>query len=283
MRIIRIVLVLVSLAGVGPAAADMEIEVGGQPIDVPLPEGFVELTPAMSPYYEALGAYIGPGNLRYATLISSEDADALLRGEAIELHRYFNLETQRAISTRSVSTAQFAELRGIMRNEMDELYASVEEQLPGMIDAGDRKLTTQFDADIAVQLGGLLPMPVHLDTDNAIANSMFATVGAAVDGENTGSVVVSATTLVLHVKDKVLFLYAYGEEADLEWTREAVERWGRDVLVANSLAMAEQSTTEAGDQGGIDWGSVIRNAFFGALLAVALLVLLNYVGKRRRQ
>jgi hypothetical protein len=224
MRNTKLVLAVTLLQGLGLDVRALEIEVGDRPINLPLPDGFVELTPAMSPYYETMRAYIGPNNLRYATLITANDAEALLRGQDIELERYINVESENGISATSVSSAQFTDFRSILQSQIDNMYATVEKQLPELVSKGNHELSEEFDADLAVELGGLVPLPIHLDTDNAMANSMFMTVGATIDGKDVDADIVAATTLFLHVKDKVLFLYVYGQESELEWTREAAER-----------------------------------------------------------
>lgn len=283
MRNTKLVLTFILLQGLGLDVRALEIEVGDRPVNLPLPDGFVELTPAMSPYYETMRAYIGPNNLRYATLITANDAEALLRGEDIDLERYINVESEKGISATSVSSAQFADFRGILRSQIDDMYANVEEQLPELVTNGNHELSEEFDADIALELGGLVPLPIHLDTDNAMANSMFMTVGATVDGENIGADVVAATSLFLHVKDKVLFLYVYGQESELEWTREAAERWATDILAANPLSAAEQRAVERSDSISIDWSQVLEKALIGALVGGAIGLFSFLFRKRQKQ
>ncbi len=191
-------------------ASAAEIKVGDRLINVPLPDGFVELTPEMSPYYETSQAYIGPNNVRYLALVAEDKAEALLRGEDVQLYRFMNVESEKGISESSVSSRQFTELRTILRNQIDEMYAKVEKQMPDLVKKGNAAISAEFSADVAVELGGLVPLPIHLDTDSVIANSMYMTVGGTVSGEDVGSNVLAATTLFLHVKDKVLFLYVYG-------------------------------------------------------------------------
>lgn len=282
MRNTRLVLAVILLQGIGLDVSALEIEVGHRPINLPLPDGFVELTPAMSPYYEAMRAYIGPNNLRYATLITTNDAEALLRGEDIEIQRYINVESEKGISAISVSSAQFADFRSILRDQIDDMYANAEEQLPELISKGNHELSEEFDADLAVEFGGLVPLPIHLDTDNAMANSMFMTVGGTVDGENIGAEVVAATTLFLHVKDKVLFLYVYGQESEIEWTRETAERWATDIVAANPLSAAEQRAVERSDSIGIDWSQVLEKTLIGAFVGGAI-GLFSFLFRKRQK
>ena len=215
-----------------------EIVVDQRKLSIPAPAGFVELTPAMSPYYDAMWAYVAASNTRYLTLIEEAAADAMLRGEDVDVGRYLNIETQTAISRMSITTAQFGEYRDVMRDQLFNMIEQVQNQFPEITDAGNTSLSEKYDAELAVQLGGMVPLPIHLDTDNAIASSMYMTVGATVDGEDMGSDVLAATMLSLHVKDKVLFVYAFGPEKDLEWTRAAASTWATRIVAANSPAGA---------------------------------------------
>lgn len=283
MRNTRLLAAAILLQGLGLSAGALEIEVGDRPINLPLPDGFVELTPAMSPYYETMRAYIGPDNLRYATLIPANDADALLRGEDVEFERYFNVESEKGISATSISSAQFSDFRSILRSQLDDIYSNVDEKVQELVSKGNRKLNDEFNADLAVELGGLVPLPVHLDTDDAMANSMFITVGGTVDGEDIGADVLAATTLFLHVKDKLIFLYIYGQESELEWTREAAEKWATDILAANPLSAAEQVAVDRPTSLGIDWNQVLEKALIGALVGGAAGLFAFLFRKRRKQ
>jgi hypothetical protein len=216
-------------------------------------------------------------------LITANDAEALLRGQDIELERYINVESENGISATSVSSAQFTDFRSILQSQIDNMYATVEKQLPELVSKGNHELSEEFDADLAVELGGLVPLPIHLDTDSAMANSMFMTVGATVDGENIGADIVAATTLFLHVKDKVLFLYVYGQESELEWTRQAAERWATDILAANPSSAAEQRAVERSDSIGIDWSQVLEKALIGALVGGAIGLFSFVFRKRKKQ
>lgn len=235
MRRVRILSGLL-LAGIWLNAGAADIVVGERTISIPVPQGYIELTPDMSPYYESMWAYVAASNHRYLTLIQASKAGAMRRGESVDVGRYMNIETEKNLSRMSISAAQFDEFQDVMRNQLLELTARVEERLPEITSAGNASLSEQFDADLAVDLGGLVPLPIHHDTDNAIASSMFLTVSATVNGEDMGSDILSATMLSLHVGDKVLFLYVYGAQADLLWTRETAGAWADRILAANRQA-----------------------------------------------
>jgi hypothetical protein len=270
------------LQGTGLSVGAAEIEIGDRVIEIPLPDEYAELTPQMSPMYEAMQAYISPQNVRFMTLIAEDKAAALLRGEAVDLGRYINVESQKDISAASITSAQFAELRSAFRNQIAEMYANVEKQLPDLVAQGNSALSETFSADVAVELGGLVPLPVHHDVDNAIANSMFMTVGTTVNSEDAGVNVLAATSLILHVRDKVLFLYVYGTESDLEWTRNTAANWSTEIIDANPLSTDEQRAVDKSGSAGIDWNRVLERTLIGALIG-GVIGLLSLLFRKRRK
>lgn len=280
---LKLIFAFLLIQGVSLSAGAVEVKVGDRLINVPLPDGFVELTPKMSPYYETTQAYIAPSNVRYLTLITEDKAEALLQGEGVELGRYINVESEKGISAASVSSGQFRELRSILRNQIDDMYANFEKQLPEIIDEGNKTVSVEFAADIAVEIGGLVPLPIHLDTDNAIANSMFMTVGATVDDEDVGTDVLAVTTLFLHVKDKVIFLYVYGSKSELDWTRDAAAMWATDIVAANPLSTDEKRAVDKSGSYGINWSQVLEKALIGALVGGIIGFVSFFFRKRNKK
>ena len=270
--------VLLGCCLTGISASALEVDVGERRIEFPLPEGLVELTSDMQPYYQTINAYVAPGNLRYFTLLPAADAEALLGGQQIELRRYINVETAQAIKDKSVSTAEFSELRATYLAQNTEMYAGLEEKLPDLLRGGNDAVSRELDVDVVVELGGFIPQPVHANTDETIANSMFMTVNTSVDGVEASPVVLAATTLLLHVSDKVVFLYVYGAQADLEWTRSTAAAWAGAILAANPLSGAEQTAV---DQPG-RLGKILVSALLGAVLAGGA-ALLTVLFRRRRE
>ncbi len=276
----KLILAALLITGLSLNAGAADINVGNRLVNVPLPDGFTELTPDMSQYYGTIQAFVAPTNTRHLTLIPNAVADAMLRGELVDLERYMSIESEQGLSAASLSAAEFAELRRHYRDQVDELYATVEERLPGMLEEGNRVVSEALSADMAVDFGGMVPLPIHLDTDNAIASSLFMTVGATVNGENVGSDVLAGTSLILHVKDKVLFLYVYGPESDLEWTRETAAAWATSIVAANPFYSEEQRGAEKPDSFSGDTGRIFEIALIAALIG-ALIGLVSFFLRRR--
>ena len=82
---------LLALAGLACNANAASIDLGGRQIEIPIPDGFVELTPDMAPYYDTMSAYVGPNNVRFLTLqiigcFKSRHVDVQNRDRSLVVH-----------------------------------------------------------------------------------------------------------------------------------------------------------------------------------------------------
>jgi hypothetical protein len=269
-------------AGLGAGAFAEDIDVGESTISIPFPDGFVELTPEMGPYYDTMAAYTMPTNVRFFTLVPTETAETLLSGEYVDLPRFFNIESERAMMDRSVSTSDFAELRAYLSSQLEQLFVTVEETVGEVVDQSNAALSESYGAEVKADVGETVPLSVHTNTENKLAFTSKTTVGGTFDGAASEPDTIITTSLILHVQDKVLFLYVYGTGDDIEWTRRQAAAWGDAILAANPLSSEAQAAREEADAFGIDWNSVLRNAAIGAV-AGGLIAFIASIFRRRRK
>ena len=262
------------LAALLAAASAEDINVGGQRNEIPPPRGYTKLLPTMAPYYETMQAYVAPTNIRYVTLIDDAAATKLAGGEFAELIRYMTIETEKGISARTVSSAMFNELRDVLGAQIDDIMAQVNELMPGMIDKGNALLSESLDLDVNLSVGELVPLPEMINSDSVTGYSMYMSVAANVGGEANDAQVVSATMLAVHVKERVLFLYVYGDEADVAWTRSTASQWADAIRAANPAAGDAGAASAVDAPGGFDWGRVVSMAIIGAVIG-GLIVLIG--------
>lgn len=277
------ILAVFLLAGISLSVGAVDIDVGGRQVTVTIPDGYTELTSNMSPYYEISQAYIAPTNYRYLSLIPKAKADALLNGEVVELERYMNVESEKEISIRSVSAARFDEFRGFLRTTLDEAFEEVSKRLPGMFDKANAKLSESFDVDIALSTENMVPLPIHLDSTNALASSMYINYEFSISDEDMGSYVVAVTMLFLHVKDKVLFLYVYGSESDLEWTRDFADNWAVQIVAANPVSAEVKRALDRPVSHGVNWDTVLEKAALVGLIGGFIGFFVMLLRRRKKE
>ena len=78
---------------------------------------------------------------------------------------------------------------------------------------------------------------------------------AAEDVDETN--IVSSTSTYLNAAGRVLFLYSYGQQGDLEWTRTASRDWGKRIMESN-LQPPQGSW--------FDWNKIGSKALVGAFV-----------------
>jgi len=201
------------------------IQVRDRVIRIPLPDEFAVLTPQMSPHYEILNSFTPVTNVTYVTLIPAQKAAALAVSDQVRLPRYLTVSSQKqGWGTATVSPEKFLELRQALRSQFDQLHAEFEEEV---------------GKDPAVDLVAHEPLPIHLDTEHAIAFSSLETVGGGADDEGATTQVRATTTTFLRVGDKLLYLNVFGPESDLDWTRELSEKWAAEIVAANPRPAGE--------------------------------------------
>ncbi len=233
------------------AVSAVEIEAGGRTIEIPIPSDYAELTPDMSVQYEAMYAYVVPTNERYLVLVPSEAAEAYLRGKDAEYDRYMMVEAEIRSIRFDITQDQFDELRSVMRAELEAAWKSIEGSLPDLFEDATDSINAIVEADVELSMGEVIPFEPHVDNENAFAFSQLVSMGVAVDGEELDPEVGMVTATIVNVRDKMIFVYVYGGEGDLEWTREFANNWVDQILAANG-----EQTTQSGPN--LTRGGILR-------------------------
>ncbi len=242
------------------------LQVGGRSLEVPEPDGFVEVTPEMPGLYGITRGIVDPDNETLAYFIPSEMADAAKAGQATPPKKYFVLKVQGNTEFVALDAAGFGGLVAGVKSSNQMISEEMKSQL------GD-----DYSPAAVVKLRGVAALPPHQESDVVFAYSMLTNSGAF------GQPMMSATTSYANVAGKMLILHAYGEESDLEWTRSAAGAWTKAVLAANpkppASGLANSAATSAGEQFG---GGDLKSGVIGAVVGVVLAVLVLGLKKRKK-
>ncbi|MGH8446018.1 MAG: hypothetical protein ACREVL_12170, partial [Solimonas sp.] len=122
-------LVMLSLLpGMGAAA---EIVVGGVTLEVPAPPGYERVTPKLATHYQIEQTLVPQTNEALAAFYSEADMARIAAGETPDLSRRFTVQTYKALIGRTVSTADFAQLKSIVVAQNRDLTEKLEQLMPG--------------------------------------------------------------------------------------------------------------------------------------------------------
>ena len=106
---------------------------------------------------------------------------------------------------------------------------------------------------------------------------MYINYGVSAEGAKE-KVIVSATTTFVNVSGKVLFLYCYGPQDELEWTRSASKSWVEKVMVSNTQPPARSSGGR-----GIDWSKMLEKVIVGGIIGGLIALILGFLSKFKKK
>lgn len=268
-----------------PALALAEgISVGGVAIDIPAPPGFVAVTPEMPELHRLLQQFVAETNEELAAFIPAELAPAARAGEIPAAPRRFSVQVAKLVRDRAVTASDFAELKATVRTHIESIHAEVEKQVPGLIEEVNAGLEEQFQVGALLSGLQMLPFPIHAESERTLAQSVLVHYDMNPElvegGESSGA----ATTVFAHVRGRVLALHAFGEQGDLEWTRQAAGDWAAAILAANPLEAADRfrESTFGAAMTRIDWSRAGIMGLVGALAGL-LISLVSRVGRRAKR
>ena len=242
-------------------------------LDIPSPEGFSQVTQEMDAVYRMSIQLADPMNDQLAYYISESDVPVAMLDEMPALERYYILKVNRELKNMVVGSKDFAELKSVTKRQNREVFKSMETQIPGLLEKMSKGISREFDVDFALKLSPMVPLDPHYETDNTIAYSMYFNLGVEVEGSKE-DLIISATATYINVEGKILFLYCYGPQEDLEWTRSASKAWAGMVMASNS-----QPPSHSPGSRGIDWGKVFGKGGIGVIVG-GLIALVSWVFSR---
>jgi hypothetical protein len=267
-----------------PVSLAVDISVGGVSLAIPDPDGFRPVTQQMPALYELQRQLVAPTNEEFAAFIPEADVPAALANDIPDLPRRFAVQTAKPLVSAPIAAADFIRLKSALRSQNAELLAQVEERLPGLIRDLNEGLTEKYGPDVALSVPQFVPFPVHEETDRTMAYSALVKYDVT---DQTGAATTFTsvvTTTVIHIRGKVLFLYSYADQADLEWSRAASRRWANTVVAANppdAAASVREALPSAVSR--LDWSQVGTKAAAGAIGGMVIGLVIALIGRVRRR
>lgn len=260
--------ILLAVLLLAPHLADANrISVGERDIRIPTPAGFAPVTPGMGELYEMQALFVAPGHQEFITFVAEEIVPQLLQGDIPVLERRFSVQTATSVLRADVSAAGFQDLKGMVKAENNQMVRQVEEKVPGWMDQLNENFDDRYQFDPALSMSQLVPLPVHHEGPRSMAYSAFTQYRMNDEFGDPFDFIVTVTATFVHVNGRVLFLYAYGAEDDLAWTREAAKAWAADIIAANPQA-ARAGVSSARTGGGFNWAKIIAAGVLGGIVVL---------------
>src|SRR6185503_2873556 len=149
------------------------INVGSTEISVPAPPGFAPVTSEMKATYQLQQQFVAPMNQLFLGFIEEGEVGTAMTDELPALNRTCTIQALKQLVGQTVSKSQFAELKKELKAQNEKMISKIEKGLPGAMKKINDGITKEYGVDVGLQLGQMIPLPVHEETDRTIAFSML--------------------------------------------------------------------------------------------------------------
>lgn len=270
-------IVITFLVFIAGFASDETFSIGGKELVIPTPRGFSRITQDMDAVYRMSLQLVDPQNDQLAYYISDSDIPTAKVGELPSLERTFILKVNKQLKNMVIGSEDFAKLKNITKSQNKEIFESVRSKIPGRMKGISEGISKEFDVDFALQISRVIPLDPHFESDNALAYSMYIAYGISAEGTKDESIV-SATVTFVNVSGKVLFLYCYGPQDELEWTRSASKYWAEKTMDSNT-----QPPTRSSGGRRMEWNKIIEKGIGGAVIGGLIALILGALSLFRKK
>ena len=237
------------------------INVGNAEISVPVPPGFAPVTKEMKLTYQLQQQFVAPMNQLFLGFIAEGEVGTAMTDELPSLNRTCTIQALKQLVGQTVTKSQFAELKKELKSQNEKLISKMEKEIPGAMKKINDGITKEFGVNVGLELGKMVPLPVHEETERTMASSMYVKYEMGKQLAKATSFVGVVTATYAHVKGKLLFLYCNGQEQDLQWSRTTSKAWADALIAANPGGVESNRRETSGGFG----SRVLRYALVGAI------------------
>jgi hypothetical protein len=266
MKILFTLLFSLCMAGISSAET---FDIDGKIITVPNPQGFTKVTPDMTAVHEFSKLLVDPANDMLAYYIQDSDVAVAQAQEMPMLEKTCMLKIGKQLITKIVSQKEFEELKNFMKENNKTMHDAVKDKIPEVLDEQNRALSEAYGAEFKIGIERMIPYDVYYEDENAFAYPIQMVMNDVVDGVPTKIVLAMAMACV-NVSGKVVYLYSYAPEDEMESVKTSVQSWSESILASNTAPPTGSST---GSSTGINWERVGEKAVLGAIIGGLIAVI----------
>ncbi len=238
------------------AAGPVVIDVGGRPIKLPEPAGFVRCDGISKDWDFGMSSLLPASNRLLATFGTQADQDELGKGEVPDYSRNLNAQVTRSLETMEIGERTFSGMRAGIKAEIDKALVNLEAEMKKITEASNKMFNKNFGADAALSITDTAVLGYFEDTDSSLGFTMAMNVSAKGDSKPSRSI---AACLMIPINGRGVNLYStapYRQESDRQEVETSVKAWRDAILAVNPKVR--------GPAAGFDWEKVASSAGAGA-------------------
>ncbi|MBB3048868.1 hypothetical protein FHR99_003142 [Litorivivens lipolytica] len=270
-----VTLAMIVLGLFGQAHAEEEnvtVQVGEKRIEIATPPGYFQVTPNMQPLYRFATIMVAESNRFLTYFVPEKHKEAVVSGEMPVMERWYAVQTLAGYEDRKILPEHLQASARFLREHYADAYAKIQPDMDANMVKVSGELSQDSGVDVSVSMNGMEFYPAHEESDSHFSHSMMNSYDMAIES-GTKETKVAATVTTALINDRMVFMYVYGEESGLEWTRSAASEWVASTFKANgvnsvSASKAKAQTGDARTEKAVASGLSSWKAVFIALMAV---------------
>lgn len=251
--------------------------VGKKTLEVPSPDSFALVTPQMDTVYRLSLQMADPMNDLLAYYIPESEVPTAMSGGIPSSWQNYSLKVNKEIKNLVVGSKEFANIKNAIAQQNQKILESIKAKMPELMGKTSKGVSEEFDVDFAMNLSQMVPLEPHHETDNSFAYSMYLNYSASAEGHEE-DFIVAGTVTFLNVSGKILYLYCYGAQEELEWTRNASKSWEEKILKSNTRPPEKSPAGR-----GVDWSRVVEKGIIGAILGGLIALMFSIFSRFKKK
>jgi len=247
------------------------ITVGETKINIPSPKNYSAVSVEMPALFEFQKQFVGITNQEFISFILSSETPLALQNKIPNLDRRFSVQTAKDLVNKTVSISGFNVLKETVKNQNNEIIRKSKEAIDAQFRDINKNLSEKHKVDLALSLSNIIPQPVHIETERSLAYSVYVKYNINDKAGEPSSFVSITTATFVYVKGKILFLYSFAGESDLEWSQNISKQWANSIIKANPSGIEEKvSELLPINILGISWEQVGIKSLIGAFIGLLI-------------
>lgn len=230
---ILVTALLATSAAIG-AHGNTNIKVGSITLNIPPPQGYTLVTKNMGELSRASKQFVPSTNVELATFVPNHSAAVALSDHRIPYaRRYFRIQISRSNIHTTASDRYFSQLKDLLKHNIRDVMYKVATKFPNIFTQSEINIAKKYGLYLAHAKLNVIPLPHNRATKHSFSYSILIKINQHHASTAQQPLTITATATLVHVKGKVLFMYCYSMDNNLQWSQRASREWAAAVISEN--------------------------------------------------
>lgn len=155
-----------------------------------------------------------------------------LQGEIPASPKGFYLKVLKDAENELTTPQDFAKVKNLLKNQNQEAKDAGQAMLQEIVKESGKSISKELGVDLSFNVSKMIPLDSHYESEDVFSYSVYI-VSQVSAGAVEHNYVAAGTVSMVNLSGKVVSLYSFGDQADLEWTRRASRAWAEKAIASN--------------------------------------------------